>query len=64
MSVSFLNDVNRVIIATAGGARIMESYGLTPTRMGMVYSAFLITYRCGMIPGGQFSTPSVLARPC
>jgi MFS family permease len=54
MSVSFLCYVNRVSIATAGDARIMEQYGLTPTRMGMVYSAFLLTYTCGMIPGGLF----------
>lgn len=54
MSVSFLCYVNRVSIATAGDARIMTQYGLTPTRMGMVYSAFLLTYTCGMIPGGLF----------
>ncbi len=54
MAVSFLCYVNRVSIATAGDSRIMEQYGLTPTRMGMVYSAFLLAYTFGMFPGGLF----------
>ena len=54
MAVSFVCYVNRVSIATAGEARIMDRYGLDPTRMGMVYSAFLLTYTLGMIPGGLF----------
>lgn len=54
MSISFLSYVNRVSLATAGDARIMDQYGFSPTQMGMVYSAFLLTYTCGMIPGGVF----------
>ncbi len=30
----------------------MKQYGISPTRMGWVYSAFLITYTICMIPGG------------
>jgi ACS family D-galactonate transporter-like MFS transporter len=54
MAVSFLCYVNRLSIATAGDARIMAEYGFSPTRMGTVYSAFLVTYTICMIPGGLF----------
>ena len=54
MAIAFIGHVNRVSIATAGDTRIMEQYGISPTRMGMVYSAFLLTYTLCMIPGGLF----------
>ena len=44
--------VNRM--ATAGDARIMEQYKIAPERMGAVYSALLLAYTIGMIPGGLF----------
>lgn len=53
MAYAFLGHVNRIGIATAGDARIMREYSIAPTRMGMVYSAFLLTYTLGMIPGGM-----------
>jgi MFS family permease len=52
MAFAFLSHVNRIGIATAGDARIMREYSIAPTRMGMVYSAFLLTYTLCMIPGG------------
>jgi MFS family permease len=52
MAFAFISHFNRVSIATAGDTRIMEQYGISPTRMGMVYSAFLVTYTVCMIPGG------------
>lgn len=54
MTVSFICYVNRVSIATAGDTRIMAQYEISPTRMGSVYSAFLLTYTLCMIPGGLF----------
>jgi MFS family permease len=52
MSFAFISHFNRVSIATAGDTRIMPRYGISPTSMGTVYSAFLITYTACMIPGG------------
>ncbi len=54
MAISFVCYVNRVSIATAGDTRIMAQYAISPTRMGAVYSAFLLTYTLCMIPGGLF----------
>jgi MFS family permease len=54
VAIVFISHFNRVSIATAGDARIMEQYGITPTRMGMVYSSFLLAYTLCMIPGGLF----------
>jgi MFS family permease len=52
MAFAFISHINRVSMATAGDTRIMKQYGISPTRMGMVYSAFLLTYTVCMIPGG------------
>ena len=52
MAIVFISHFNRVSIATAGDTRIMEQYGISPTRMGFVYSSFLFMYAAFMIPGG------------
>lgn len=54
MAISCTNHVNRISMAIAGDERIMAQYAIAPTTMGWVYSAFLITYTVGMIPGGWF----------
>lgn len=54
MATAGMSHFNRVSIAAAGDARIMDQYGIEPTRMGMVYSAFLLSYTLMMIPGGLF----------
>jgi MFS family permease len=54
MTFAFVSHFNRVSIATAGDTRIMEQYGISPTSMGVIYSAFLVTYTACMIPGGLF----------
>jgi MFS family permease len=54
MAIVFISHFNRVSIATAGTARIMGQYGFSPTRMGTIYSAFLLAYTICMIPGGLF----------
>jgi sugar phosphate permease len=52
MAFAFISHFNRVSIATAGDTRIMKQYGISPFRMGIIYSAFLVTYTIFMIPGG------------
>jgi MFS family permease len=52
MPIVFISHLNRVSIATAGTARIMDQLGFSPTRMGTIYSAFLLAYTACMVPGG------------
>ena len=54
MATVFVSHFNRVSMATAGDTRIMTQYGISPTRMGMVYSAYLLVYTICMLPGGLF----------
>lgn len=49
---SMMNYFDRTIMSIAG-PDIMKEFGLSPTQMGMVYSAFLLSYALFMIPGGQ-----------
>jgi MFS transporter, ACS family, D-galactonate transporter len=52
MAFAFISHFNRLSMPAAGDTRIMQQYGISPTRMGFVYSAFLVTYTICMIPGG------------
>lgn len=52
MAICFLAHFNRVSMPVAGDLRIMAEYGIDPTRMGVIYSAFLVAYTLFMIPGG------------
>jgi ACS family D-galactonate transporter-like MFS transporter len=52
MALCFISHFNRASITSAGDERIMKQFGISPERMGMVYSAFLIVYTFFMIPGG------------
>lgn len=54
MGLCFISHLNRASMSVAGTGRIMDEAGLTPTRMGWVYTAFLLTYSLCMIPGGMF----------
>ncbi len=45
---------NRIGISVAGAERIVPELGVSPERMGLVYSAFLFTYTLAMLPGGWF----------
>lgn len=49
---SFLSWFNRVSISVAGTERIMSQYDISPTRMGLVYSALVLAYALCMTPGG------------
>ncbi len=50
--ICFVSHFNRASITNAGDERIMKQYEISPQRMGMVYSSFLIVYTLFMIPGG------------
>ncbi|HXT60006.1 MAG TPA: MFS transporter [Pirellulales bacterium] len=52
MLVVALGHFNRVGMSVAGAERIISQYGLQPTQMGKVYSAFLLCYTLAMLPGG------------
>lgn len=52
MAICFLAHFNRVSMAVAGDAKIMQQYAISPTAMGAIYSAFLVAYTLLMIPGG------------
>src|SRR5438046_683722 len=54
MALCFISHFNRASMASAGDERIMKQYGISTEQMGVVYSAFLIVYTIGMIPGGFF----------
>lgn len=47
-----LGHFNRVGISVAGSEVFIPRYQLSETRMGWVYTAFLIVYTLGMLPGG------------
>ena len=53
--LTFMGHFNRVAISVAGNERIMEQYHIAPTQMGVVYSAFLLTYTIFMTPAGAFA---------
>jgi MFS family permease len=40
---------------TAAGPSMMHDFGLSPTAMGSIYSAFILGYALFMIPGGHLS---------
>ncbi len=43
---------NRVGISVAGTERIISEYGISPEKMGLVYSAYQAIYTLAMLPGG------------
>ena len=52
MGFTFLAHFNRVSISVAGTAHFIGPGRLTEEQMGYVYSAFLLIYTIGMLPGG------------
>ncbi len=52
MAYSFMSWFNRVSMSVAGTERVMGQYGISPTAMGVVYSALLFAYAVCMTPGG------------
>jgi len=54
MAYAFMCHFNRLSMPAAGTERLMDEYGISPARMGWVYSAYLIAYTIAMTPGGWF----------
>jgi MFS family permease len=54
MGICLISHFNRTSMSVAGTDRIMEQFNIEPTRMGAIYSAFLLVYSICMIPGGLF----------
>jgi MFS family permease len=54
MLVVAFGHFNRVSISVAGTERLIPSEGISETRMGLVYSGFLLCYTLAMVPGGWF----------
>jgi len=52
MALCFISHFNRASITSAGDERIMQQFGISPERMGIIYSSFLVVYTLFMIPGG------------
>lgn len=52
MLVVACSHFNRVSISVAGTERIIPGYGVSPEKMGLVYSAYLLVYALAMLPGG------------
>src|SRR5438067_11971126 len=52
MALCFISHFNRASITSAGDERIMQQFAISPQRMGVIYSAFLVVYTLFMIPGG------------
>ena len=52
MGFTFMGHFNRVSISVAGSERFTGPEGMSPEQMGLVYSAFLLVYTIGMLPGG------------
>ena len=50
---SMISYFDRTIMSIAGPEMIRD-FGISPTAMGSVYSAFVLGYALLMIPGGQF----------
>ncbi len=52
MGFAALGHFNRVGISVVGSEVFIPKLGISETRMGWVYSVFLITYSIAMLPGG------------
>ncbi len=52
MALCFISHFNRASITSAGDERIMREFAISPERMGVIYTAFLVVYTIFMIPGG------------
>ena len=50
--IVFLAHFNRVSISVAANAHFIGPDKLSEEQMGLVYSAFLLVYTIGMLPGG------------
>src|SRR5215468_3115250 len=54
IACSVMSYFDRTIMSIAG-PEIMREFDISPTRMGSVYSAFILSYAIMMIPGGHLA---------
>src|ERR1043166_1571063 len=54
VSLSVVSYFDRTIMSVAG-PRIMREFAISETRIGVVYSAFILSYLIFMIPGGRLA---------
>jgi sugar phosphate permease len=54
MGLAFLAHFNRVSISVVGKQHLIGPDRLSEEQMGLIYSAFLLVYTFGMLPGGYF----------
>src|SRR5262245_53521163 len=52
VAYAFLCHFNRYSIQAAGNDHIMKEYSISKTKMGLIYSAYLLVYTVCMTPGG------------
>ena len=52
MGYAAIGHFNRIGISVAGDEMFIPQLGIPETRMGWVYTAFLIVYTIGMLPAG------------
>ncbi|HVV99602.1 MAG TPA: MFS transporter [Planctomycetaceae bacterium] len=52
MAYAALGHFNRISLAVAGSERLMSQFSVSETELGVVYSAFLLTYTVCMLAGG------------
>jgi len=54
-AIVFLSHFNRISMTVAGDTKLMPEFGISPVRMGWVYSAFILVYTIAMVPAGLFA---------
>jgi MFS family permease len=54
IAMCFTAQFNRMSISVAGAEKLIDEFGISDTKMGSVYSAYLLFYTLCMIPGGWF----------
>ena len=52
MAILFISHFNRISMSVAGATYLIPEVGISPVRMGAVYSAFLLCYTLTMAPAG------------
>jgi MFS family permease len=55
MAILFISHFNRVSMSVAGATYLIPEVGISPVRMGAIYSIFLLCYTVSMTPVGLFA---------
>jgi MFS family permease len=52
MAILFISHFNRISMSVAGATYLIPEVGISPVRMGWIYSIFLLCYTAAMAPAG------------